>query len=146
MRERLITRVLRVESLMLMLLSLAMILVVFVAGFKATHASVYPWQLRRGSEYLLFAPGLCRYCLVPIGTPASEIVRRLGKPSFVAEPDDPYWARYIRARAHAGWSVPARGVQSRVFVYEVVKGYDMIIVYYFFDDRGCLNRTFIGET
>jgi hypothetical protein len=55
------------------------------------------------------------------------------------------WRKYVGRRTRAGWSEPPQYGCDRVLIYEVVSGFDMIVVYYFIDERK-LKRAFISET
>jgi len=103
-------------------------------------------SLRRAQWYAWTAPRLFSYCCVARGTPASAIKRRFGTPTLSHRVTDAALMRYIEMRARAGWSRPSVIRGSRVMVYEAVSGYEMIVVYYFFDRSGRLISAFASET
>jgi hypothetical protein len=128
------------------------IMAAIVAGLIATlrlllvNASYSPFSLRRYESYLYSAPAFFKYCFVRIGTPESEIIRRFGAPTLIVKTGDPLWRSYVSRRTRAGWSAPPRGLTGKVLIYEIVRGGEMVVVYYFVHRNRHLISTFISET
>ena len=92
------------------------------------------------------APGVFNYCRVPIGTSESAIIKQFGTPTLTLAPNSAEWQSYVERRTRAGWSAPPRCTSGRVLVYEVVRGGEMIVVYYYLDGGSRLTRAFVSET
>ena len=130
----------------IVLVSVVMGVVALVGGVARSRCSVDPLSLRRWRWYSCTAPGVFKYCRVPIGTSESAIIKRFGWTTLTLAPNSAEWQSYVERRTRAGWSAPPRCTSGRVLVYEVVRGSEMIVVYYYLDGSSRLTRAFVSET
>lgn len=98
------------------------------------------------NHYLPRAPGLLRYCIIPIGTPKWRVVRLLGRPTAAFGAPTEAWRAYRGARQKAGWNVPQPDPSDTILVYEVEMMGELRVFYYFVGPHGVLRGVYVGET
>ncbi len=122
-----------------------LITVIIYIWWTSRQFSFSPWRLRGAKYYILFSPGIFRYCFVRSGSSEETIVKRLGPSPDVIERGDPAWRRYIDRLRQDGWVVPSRDPEGKVLIYTEAVDIDMVIAFYFIDQTGRLQETFVAE-
>jgi len=136
---------LKITRNILLKLLLLVSVVVVSASLVLSQMSFYPTELRRLQLYMFTSPGFLKYCFIGNGTPKDNIIARFGKPTITIASGDVYWRKYVNRRNRAGWSKPPEINCDNILIYEVIDGFDMIVVYYYIDNEKLVD-TFISET